>query len=166
MAETETQKKVSLLFERDGYKTPILRMKKGETETDFVERMTKAGYTNLKEVGFHLRPDSNDVHVGPLDGCKYCARAAKRKEVKVPTQTTKPDAISDDASTAPEETVIDKAADATPDDDPKQSEHVSLVPHDQAVEEAAIIQEEEKAEPEDPAPVVKRKRGRPRKDAK
>ena len=172
MTKTETKKvPPKVFFERDGYKSPVLRKKNGESDSEFVERMTKLGFTNVETVGYHVRPDSNDVHVGKLDGCVYCARAAKRKDAKVAPKSTKPDVSNTDASTADEKSTDQAVADTETEPNPKQQE--APLKKEDALEEAEEIKEavgkasDEAESIEEPTPTPKKRgRGRPRKNTK
>lgn len=178
LANTETKTTSKIFFERPGYKTPVLRRRKNEGESEFVERMNQGGFSNLEKVGFHMVPESSDVHVGSLDGCPYCSRAAKRNVKNVGPQTIKPDAKLESASTAPEKPAdkVVNAADNKEDPVPKQPTSEVKDKKDNAIGEdfssfdtsQVKVEEEEKSSidnlTEETEPVPSKKgRGRPRK---
>lgn len=84
------QKVATPLFERPGFKTPVLRGKKGETLSAFKARMAKVGWLNLEQVGLHEAPEPSVYHAGAKDQCKFCKRLARRSTLsEARTDTTK-----------------------------------------------------------------------------
>lgn len=89
MSDKKEDARPTRTFERDGYKSPVLRAKRDEVEADFRKRMVKYGWKDLDKASLHSGPEQGTYHAGPKDDCPYCVRQSKRIEKRKKTTSAK-----------------------------------------------------------------------------
>jgi hypothetical protein len=70
-------KEKSMFISKKGTRSPILSRKHGESEEDFMQRMTSRGYPDLDKVEKHFNADKMQLHAGSSDRCPYCVKQSK-----------------------------------------------------------------------------------------